>query len=138
MMFELVVDTVKFYEANPRGVSYADNGIPRCEIETADGHKCAFGRLLDRDVYNTYDWDRLVSVGSECVASSLILHSNIVFKNPEHHKINPTFFDLLQQIHDADMYWRPRPGITRLTPAGKAFLENDMLPFILDDPEPNE
>lgn len=97
LMLELVCDTVKYYEANPRAVR---EGF--CVMEDANGNRCAFSRLLIK----TEDWEDISSLGDGSPASEVLHDYEVEFHNPAHATLSAEFFDHVQEIHDTITFWK--------------------------------
>lgn len=92
---EFLDDTLKYYVKDPsrRAIVIADKKI-RCMYKTTDGRKCAIGRHIAEDKYDS----TIEGLGIVCVKMASIIPKQI--KN-----LGTPFLLKIQLLHDCDDNW---------------------------------
>ena len=110
---EIILETVEYYNNNPRG---SDNNS--C-FYFKEGKMCAVGRCLI--LPESFENQNLYTIGRVFNNTSSIMDSNLK-KQYRGHSID--FWKDLQSFHDNPLYWEENESGNNLKPRGKFKLEN--------------
>jgi hypothetical protein len=114
----LLEETIDYYSNNFRSFKVDRSGTQTCLYKNPDtGHMCAVGRCLKISSFKDPD---IISNSTIFDMSELI--EKLLKK--EYKGYNIEFWDLLQKLHDTDMYWKnPSSEKKELSKSGLKYKE---------------
>lgn len=110
-MEEFLIDTIEFYGPDYYGRRGYDTTRERCCFRTPDGKKCAVGRYIRDEMYQT--WMEPHSVHS-LVHDSLPVRdlSWEQVRDPKVAALSETFLQSIQSFHDTSRHWIDQGGLS--------------------------